>query len=164
MPLPEQHSSLDESEQQAEPESVLQLQAFFTSSSLRSDIFKPFVISKDFDMRRLLSYRSLSMYDPGMAQSVAITRAPKSLPLLAEQFKALGDETRLSLMMAVASSGNAEACVCDLTPDTGLAQSTVSHHLKLLVEAGLLSRTQRGKWAFYALTDDAIKLLKEPVL
>jgi len=99
------------------------------------------------------------MYDLGMTQAVAITRAPKSLPVLAGQFKALGDETRLALMMAVASSGNAEACVCDLTPDSGLAQSTVSHHLKLLVDAGLLSRTQRGRWAFYALTADAKKLL-----
>ncbi|MEI9906792.1 MAG: metalloregulator ArsR/SmtB family transcription factor [Actinomycetota bacterium] len=79
---------------------------------------------------------------------------------MAEQFKALGDGTRLEIMMAVASSENAEACVCDLTPDTGLAQSTVSHHLKLLVEAGLLTRTQRGKWAYYALTKDAVRLLK----
>lgn len=79
---------------------------------------------------------------------------------MADQFKALGDETRLEIMMAVVSSPNAEACVCDLTPDTGLAQSTVSHHLKLLVEAGLLTRTQRGKWAYYALTKDALKLLK----
>ena len=63
-------------------------------------------------------------------------------------------------MMAVASSENSEACVCDLTPDTGLAQSTVSHHLKLLVDAGLLERSQRGKWAFYSLTVAAKKLLK----
>lgn len=78
---------------------------------------------------------------------------------MAVQFKALGDNTRLEIMMAVAAGENAEACVCDLTPDIGLAQSTVSHHLKLLVDAGLLSRTQRGKWAFYALTKDARRLL-----
>jgi ArsR family transcriptional regulator len=63
-------------------------------------------------------------------------------------------------MMAVAGGENAEACVCDLTPETGLAQSTVSHHLKLLVDAGLLERSQRGKWAFYSLTLAAKKLLK----
>ena len=79
---------------------------------------------------------------------------------MAEQFKALGDQTRLGIMMAVASTENAEACVCDLTPDTGLAQSTVSHHLKILVDAGLLKRTQRGKWAYYELTSAAHKLLK----
>jgi ArsR family transcriptional regulator len=89
-----------------------------------------------------------------------LTKSPKQLNLLAEQFKALGDPTRLQLMMAVAAGENQEACVCDLTPDTGLAQSTVSHHLKLLVEAGLLERSQRGKWAFYSLTAIAKKLLR----
>lgn len=88
-----------------------------------------------------------------------LTKSPKQLALLAEQFKALGDPTRLSLMMAVAAGENAEACVCDLTPDTGLAQSTVSHHLKLLVDAGLLERSQKGKWAFYSFTPAAKKLL-----
>lgn len=95
-----------------------------------------------------------------MAQTIALTRSPKAVEKLVEQFKALGDGTRLSLMMAVAAGENAEACVCDLVPETGLAQSTVSHHLKLLVDAGLLTRAQRGKWAFYALTKDAQKLLK----
>ena len=89
-----------------------------------------------------------------------LTKSPKQLNLLAEQFKALGDPTRLQLMMAVAAGENQEACVCDLTPDTGLAQSTVSHHLKLLVEAGILERSQRGKWAFYSLTVIAKKLLR----
>ena len=95
-----------------------------------------------------------------MSQILTLTKSPKQLNLLAEQFKALGDQTRLQLMMAVAAGKNSEACVCDLTPDTGLAQSTVSHHLKLLVDAGLLERSQRGKWAFYSLTESAKKLLK----
>ena len=94
-----------------------------------------------------------------MANLIKLGKSPQALSVMAEQFKALGDETRLGLIMAVASSDNSEACVCDLTPDTGLAQSTVSHHLKLLVEAGLLTRTQRGKWAFYALTKEAAKRL-----
>ena len=102
----------------------------------------------------------MSMYSYGMAQTLKLSYSPKALTSLAEQFKALGDETRLGLMMAVATSEDAEACVCDLTPDTGLAQSTVSHHLKLLVDSGLLERTQRGKWAYYSLTPAARKLLK----
>ena len=89
-----------------------------------------------------------------------LTKSPKQVSLLAEQFKALGDPTRLQLMLAVAAGENAEACVCDLAPDTGLAQSTVSHHLKLLVDSGLLDRSQRGKWAYYSLTASAKKLLK----
>jgi len=95
-----------------------------------------------------------------VSQILTLTKSPKQLNLLAEQFKALGDQTRLQLMMAVAAGENSEACVCDLTPNTGLAQSTVSHHLKLLVDAGLLERSQRGKWAFYSLTESAKKLLK----
>jgi ArsR family transcriptional regulator, arsenate/arsenite/antimonite-responsive transcriptional repressor len=101
------------------------------------------------------------MYSYAMAQTLKLSHSPKALASLAEQFKALGDETRLGLMMAVAASDGAEACVCDLTPDTGLAQSTVSHHLKLLVDSGLLKRTQRGKWAYYSLTHAAKKLLKQ---
>ena len=95
-----------------------------------------------------------------MSHTIMLTKAPDQLRLLAQQFKALGDPTRLQLMMAVAGGENAEACVCDLTPDSGLAQSTVSHHLKLLVDAGLLERSQRGKWAFYTLTSAAKKLLQ----
>ena len=95
-----------------------------------------------------------------MAQTLKLSYSPKALTSLAEQFKALGDQTRLGLMMAVADSDGAEACVCDLTPETGLAQSTVSHHLKLLVDSGLLERSQRGKWAYYSLTPAAKKLLK----
>ena len=94
-----------------------------------------------------------------MSSTLMLTKSPKQVALLSEQFKALGDPTRLQLMMAVAAGENAEACVCDLTPDTGLAQSTVSHHLKLLVDAGLLERSQRGKWAYYSLTSAAKRLL-----
>jgi ArsR family transcriptional regulator len=102
----------------------------------------------------------MSMYSCGMAQELKTLHSPKALSILAEQFKALGDETRLGIILAVAASDGGEACVCDLTPATGLAQSTVSHHLKLLVDSGLLERTQRGKWAFYSLTNAARNLLK----
>ena len=99
------------------------------------------------------------MYDLGMSVSIALTKSPADLGSLAVQFKALGDPTRLELIMTVASSSSSEACVCDLTPDTGLTQGTVSHHLKILVEAGLLERAQRGKWAYYSLTEAALTIL-----
>ncbi len=95
-----------------------------------------------------------------MAQSLLIQKSPQATARLAEQYKALGDATRLSLIMAVAAGENGEACVCDLTPDTGLAQSTVCHHLTISVEADLVRRTQRGKWAYYEVTGEAKKLLK----
>lgn len=99
------------------------------------------------------------MYYYRVAQTLKLAKSPAALATLADQYKALGDPTRLGLVMAVVAGENSEACVCDLTPETGLAQSTVSHHLKLLVDAGLLHRTQRGKWAFYSLTDVAKKLI-----
>ena len=95
-----------------------------------------------------------------MSTAVALTKSPVEMRALALQFKAMGDPTRLELMANVARSANAEACVCDLTPDTGLTQGTVSHHLRILVEAGLLERTQRGKWAYYCLTFAATEILK----
>src|SRR5262245_1386392 len=63
---------------------------------------------------------------------------------LAAVLKALAEPTRLRLVSLIAGHDSAEACVCDLTAPVGLSQPTVSHHLKILVEAGLLERTQRG--------------------
>jgi len=100
------------------------------------------------------------MYASGMSSRVVVRPSAKRLARLAEQYKALGDPTRLTLILKVDSSSAEAACICDLTPDTNLAQSTVSHHMKILVEAGLLTRTQHGKWAFYALTPDATSLLR----
>ena len=68
---------------------------------------------------------------------------------LARVFKALGDPTRVKLMAMIVGSSEGEMCVCDLTEPVGLSQPTVSHHMKLLVEAGLVTREQRGKWAYY---------------
>lgn len=75
---------------------------------------------------------------------------------LARVFKALSDPTRVRLMSLIAAHEAAEACVCQLTEPVGLSQPTVSHHLKLLVEAGLLSREQRGRWAYYSVVDRAL--------
>ena len=66
-------------------------------------------------------------------------------------FKALGDPTRVTLVSLIAASKGQEACVCDLVDAVGLAQSTVSHHMRQLADTGLVQREQRGKWAFYKL-------------
>lgn len=78
---------------------------------------------------------------------------------LAHMFKALGDPTRVRLLSLIAAAEGGEACICDLTEPVGLSQPTVSHHMKLLAEAGLVTRDQRGKWAFYALVHDALRAL-----
>lgn len=68
-------------------------------------------------------------------------------------FRALGDPARVRIVNMLATAGG-ELCGCELT-ELGLAQPTVSHHLKKLHEAGLLEREQRGKWAYYSLKRDA---------
>ena len=75
---------------------------------------------------------------------------------LARMFKALGDPTRVRLLSLIAAHADGEACICDLTAPIGLSQPTVSHHMKQLVEAGLVTRDQRGKWAYYRVLDDAL--------
>src|SRR5262252_7174492 len=78
---------------------------------------------------------------------------------LARLLKALADPTRLRLVSMVAAHEGGEACVCDLTEPLGLTQPTISHHLKVLVEAGIFTREKRGVWAFYALVPSALDAL-----
>lgn len=78
---------------------------------------------------------------------------------LARIFKALGDPTRVRLVSLIAAHADGEACVCDLTDPVGLSQPTVSHHLKQLVDAGLLTREQRGRWAYYRVVTTALDAL-----
>lgn len=74
---------------------------------------------------------------------------------LATRIKALSDPARLQLLSAIAAAG--EACACDLTDPIGLKQPTVSHHLKLLVDAGFLTREQRGKWAYFSIVPGLLR-------
>src|SRR5580692_3714683 len=78
---------------------------------------------------------------------------------LARILKALADPTRLRLVSMVAAHEGGEACVCDLTDPLGLTQPTISHHLKVLVDAGIFTRDQRGRWAYYALVPGALQAL-----
>ena len=78
---------------------------------------------------------------------------------LARMLKALADPTRLRLVSLVAGHDDGEACVCDLTEPLGLTQPTISHHLKVLVGAGIFTRDKRGVWAYYALVPEALNAL-----
>ena len=78
---------------------------------------------------------------------------------LAKVFKALSDPTRVRLLSLIAAHDGQEACICDLIGPVGLSQPTVSHHMKQLVDAGLVTREQRGRWAFYRLVSEALALV-----
>jgi ArsR family transcriptional regulator len=73
-------------------------------------------------------------------------------------FKALADPARVRIVNALAQS-DGSVCACEFEPALGLAQSTVSHHLKKLTDAGLLEREQRGKWAYFSLRPEAVERL-----
>ena len=89
--------------------------------------------------------------------------APLGAPALSEEqaietarvFKALADPHRVRIVNLLATSPD-PVCVCEFTAPLGLSQPTVSHHLKKLVDAGLLEREQRGTWAYYSLRHDAL--------
>lgn len=87
-------------------------------------------------------------------------------PELAKVFKALGDPVRLRLLSMIASRAGGEVCVCDLTPAFDLSQPTISHHLKLLRQAGLIDCERRGTWVYYRLvpemTDRLAAILTRP--
>ena len=79
--------------------------------------------------------------------------------VLARALKAVADPARLQLLALIRTAG--EACACDLTEPVGLSQPTVSHHLKVLTEAGLLARERRGTWMFYRLVPERVDALRQ---
>src|SRR5881409_2921790 len=82
--------------------------------------------------------------------------SPDEAEGVAGALRVLGDPARLRLVSLIAARPEGEACVCHLTEPLGLRQPTVSHHLKVLHEAGVLDREQRGRWVYYRLRRDAL--------
>ena len=89
---------------------------------------------------------------PLLREPLSLDRAERVVPLL----KALADPVRLRLVSIVAASEGGEACVCDLNDAFDLSQPTISHHLKVLYEAGLLDRSKRGVWVYYAVRREGL--------
>lgn len=80
---------------------------------------------------------------------------------LASAFKVLADPARLRLLSLVAAADPGEVCACDLVAPLGRSQPTVSHHLAVLVDAGLLRREKRGKWAWYSIVPERLAVLRD---
>ena len=79
---------------------------------------------------------------------------------MSARFKALADPMRLRLLAHIATQGCDSVCACDLLDVVELSQPTISHHLKKLVDAGLLTRDQRGKWAYYSVVHEVFDELR----
>lgn len=100
----------------------------------------------------------------GTACCEPLTQSPLSADqavVLSRRLKALADPARLRLVSLLAASPGGEACVCDLTAPLRLSQPTVSHHLKVLHDAGLLTREKRSTWAYYAVVPQALAALAD---
>jgi len=122
------------------------------------------------DVDVIMTTRSISVNMEPM-QTIA-TIAASCPPLLhgpldaadAEQLgsalKTIADPTRLRLISLIQAQPNHEACVCNLTEPLGLSQPTISHHLKVLLEAGLVEREQRGNWAYFKVREEPLAALR----
>ncbi len=115
------------------------------------------------------------MYDRRMIPVATIQGAACCAPLaesplgaddaerLARSLKALADPARLRILSLIAASADGEVCVCELPGPLGLSQPTVSHHLKVLTDAGFLDRSKRGTWAYYRLIPGALDAVTSPL-
>ena len=102
-----------------------------------------------------MEYLNAECCSPVVRESLS---APQAMEL-ATAFKALGDPVRLRLFSLIASHADGEACVCDLTGEFDVSQPTISHHLKVLREAGLLTSERRASWVYYRVAPESLAAL-----
>jgi ArsR family transcriptional regulator, arsenate/arsenite/antimonite-responsive transcriptional repressor len=100
----------------------------------------------------LTPVQAIACCSPLTKEPLGAAAAERIVPLL----KALADPVRLRLLSLVASCADGEACVCDLNEAFDLSQPTISHHLKVLHEAGLLDRSKRGVWVYYRIKSEPL--------
>jgi ArsR family transcriptional regulator, arsenate/arsenite/antimonite-responsive transcriptional repressor len=113
------------------------------------------------DLRQYAAVREISLIDAECCpQVLAAPLDEEAAERLAGALRVLADPARLRLLSLIGAHPDGEACVCDLTAPLGLSQPTVSHHLKVLTEAGLVGREQRGRWVFHWLLPEPIELLR----
>jgi ArsR family transcriptional regulator len=98
--------------------------------------------------------------DPVLVEPLDHTEADE----LAAAFKVLADPVRLRLLSLVATAPDGELCACDVVDMIGRSQPTVSHHLSILADAGLLAREQRGRWAYFRVDPDRVAVLRDALM
>jgi ArsR family transcriptional regulator len=98
-----------------------------------------------------------SCCDPVLTEPLSVGEADE----LASGFKVLADPIRLRLLSLAANAPGGELCACDVVDIIGRSQPTVSHHLSILADAGLLTREQRGRWAFFSIDPARVAVLRD---
>jgi ArsR family transcriptional regulator len=111
-------------------------------------------------MSKPAEFAALEIAADSCCPSMARSPIPaESAGTLAQAFKALGDPIRLQLMSMIASATGGEICVCDLTPAFELSGPTISHHLRVLKESGLVTAERRASWVYYRARPDLMRQL-----
>ena len=114
------------------------------------------LVSTDIEERPMDVKPITACCDPVLAAPLDEAQAEE----LADALRVIADPARLRLLSLIATQTTGEACACDLVAPLGRSQPTVSHHLSVLVDAGLLAREKRGKWAWYRVLPDRFEVLR----
>jgi ArsR family transcriptional regulator len=119
---------------------------------------------KDIDLCQSVSVKSIATLTATCPPLLAGPLDADEAVRLAQALKVIADPARLRLLSLIRAQPTGEACVCHLTEPLGLSQPTVSHHLKVLLEAGLVEREQRGSWAYFRVVPETLAVLRDSLL
>ena len=123
-----------------------------------TSIFYPFIsIHVNIEVMKSLKTPPIFCCPPLLGGRVTETEAASAAVL----FRVLGEPARLQLLSLIAAQPSGEVCACELVESLGLSQPTVSHHLKVMYEAGLLSKERRGTWIYYRIMQERLVSLRE---
>ncbi|GMQ86190.1 MAG: metalloregulator ArsR/SmtB family transcription factor [Acidimicrobiia bacterium] len=112
----------------------------------------------------MLGFMEVSVIEPCCAPVLAEPLEHAEADELAAGFKVLADPVRLRLLSLVANAPDGELCACDVVDLIERSQPTVSHHLSILTDAGLLAREQRGRWAYFRVQADRVAVLRDALM
>jgi ArsR family transcriptional regulator, arsenate/arsenite/antimonite-responsive transcriptional repressor len=115
----------------------------------------------DIDVCQYLSMKPIAAIAASCPPLLQEPLGARDAERLATALKAIADPARLRLLSLIAAQPDHEACVCNLTEPLGLSQPTVSHHLKVLLQAGLVEREQRGSWAYFRVREEPLAALRD---
>ena len=118
-------------------------------------------MAREIDRCQYVSVRPLATVASTCPPLLQSALAPAQAEELASVLKALAEPARLRLLSLIQAQPGQEACVCHLTAPLRLTQPTVSHHLRVLLEAGLVEREQRGSWAYYRVVPATLDALRD---
>ena len=112
-------------------------------------------------MCQYIEMKNASITSPCCPPLLAGTLTKEDAVPLASLFRVMGEPARLQLLSLIAAQPNQEVCACELVESLGLSQPTVSHHLKVMYEAGLLAKERRGTWIYYRIVRSQLAALRD---